>query len=148
MKETPRVFDRRAFVAALAAAAAAPLLSACASLVARPVTPVDGKIELPLQHYPELAQPGGWLKLQPAGQPEPVYVLQLDSGDIAALSPVCTHLGCRVDIQGPVLVCPCHGSTYDRAGRVLRGPATVPLAHYDVERTAGGDVIIHLLRRS
>jgi Rieske Fe-S protein len=146
VREPGHRFDRRAFVRALAGAAAAPLLGACASLVARPVTPIDGKVELALRQYPELTEPGGWLKLQPAGHPEPVYVLRLDRGDFAALSPVCTHLGCRVDIQGPVLVCPCHGSTYDREGNVLRGPAPLPLAHYPVQRTVEG-VIIDLLRR-
>jgi len=39
---------------------------------------------------------------------------------------LCTHLGC-VPIGGtkenPGWFCPCHGSTYDTAGRVLSGPA-------------------------
>jgi len=39
---------------------------------------------------------------------------------------LCTHLGC-VPIGGgadnPGWFCPCHGSTYDTAGRVLTGPA-------------------------
>jgi len=39
---------------------------------------------------------------------------------------LCTHLGC-VPLPGPAdkpgWFCPCHGSSYDTAGRVLTGPA-------------------------
>ncbi|MGQ0562158.1 MAG: ubiquinol-cytochrome c reductase iron-sulfur subunit [Gemmatimonadota bacterium] len=140
--------DRRVFLERCAAAALAPLLAGCASLTARPVTPVSGRIELAPQHFPELAQPGGWLKLLPSGSEEPVYVLVLDDGAITALSPICTHLGCTVDIQGPVLVCPCHGSTYGRSGAVLRGPAVRNLARYRVERAADGVISIDLRSRS
>lgn len=45
------------------------------------------------------------------------------SGDFFALSLVCTHLGCTVRITGDELVCPCHGSRFDRTGQVLSGPA-------------------------
>jgi Rieske Fe-S protein len=138
---------RRDFVALCARAAIAPLapaLAACASLAARPVTPVDGRLELALAHYPELGEPGGSVKLQPAGRVEPVYVLALDEGGFAALSPVCTHLGCTVDIQGARLVCPCHGSTYDRQGRVLQGPAPRPLARYRAEVSRDGVLVIDL----
>jgi len=39
---------------------------------------------------------------------------------------LCTHLGCIPIIgtkSNPGWFCPCHGSTYDTAGRVLTGPA-------------------------
>jgi cytochrome b6-f complex iron-sulfur subunit len=64
-------------------------------------------------------------------------VLRLDDGQYAVISPICTHQGCTVDIQGPRLVCPCHGSTYDREGRVLRGPAERALTRANVELTNG-----------
>ena len=135
--------DRRTFVGACATAMFGPLLAGCASLVARPVTPVNGRIELARQQYPELAQVGGSLKLLPDGGSEPVYVLVLDDGTVAALSPICTHLGCTVEIQGPRLVCPCHGSTYDRRGGVLVGPATRALKQFPV-RESGGLLTIDL----
>lgn len=51
------------------------------------------------------------------------------SGDeIFALSLVCTHLGCTVRISGDALICPCHGSHFDRTGQVLNGPAPRALA--------------------
>ena len=44
---------------------------------------------------------------------------------------VCTHLGCvplgqQGDYQG--WFCPCHGSHYDTAGRIRKGPAPTNLA--------------------
>jgi cytochrome b6-f complex iron-sulfur subunit len=50
-----------------------------------------------------------------------------------ALDLVCTHLGCTVEVTPGAVVCPCHGSVFDRAGRVLRGPADRPLGRYEVE---------------
>src|SRR5688500_18203080 len=140
--------DRRTFVGICASAVIAPLFAGCASLVARPVTPVNGRIELALQQYPELAQRGGSLKLLPTGSSEPVYVLVMEDGNVTALSPICTHLGCTVEIQGPRLVCPCHGSTYDRTGAVLQGPAERALAQYRTRLSADGVLSIDLRSRA
>jgi Rieske Fe-S protein len=68
-------------------------------------------------------------------------VLRLDDGQFAVISPICTHQGCTVDIQGPRLVCPCHGSTYDREGRVLRGPAQRSLTRFTTAVSDGALVI-------
>jgi Rieske Fe-S protein len=105
------------------------------------VTPVGGRIRLALRNFPRLTRPGGYVKLAPEGAATPIYVLALDEG-YAALSPVCTHLGCLVDIQGPELVCPCHDSAFDREGRVLRGPAQRPLRRLAATLTAEGDLVI------
>lgn len=50
-----------------------------------------------------------------------------EDGKIFALSLVCTHLGCTVNVTPGNLVCPCHGSVFDRHGVVLKGPADRPL---------------------
>jgi nitrite reductase/ring-hydroxylating ferredoxin subunit len=48
-----------------------------------------------------------------------------DDGRVEAWEARCTHLGCRLDrVVDGVVVCPCHGSRFDAAGRVLNGPAT------------------------
>jgi Rieske Fe-S protein len=65
-----------------------------------------------------------------------------------ALSPVCTHQGCVVDVQGAALVCPCHGSTYDRRGQVVRGPAERPLTSYPVKEDPPGTLVIDLTAAS
>jgi Rieske Fe-S protein len=106
------------------------VVSACASLAARPVPISDGRVRLVLAEHPELTRPDGALKVLPQGATNPLYVLRLEGGQFAVLSPICTHQGCTVDIQGPRLVCPCHGSTYDRDGTVLRGPAERALSRF------------------
>lgn len=50
-----------------------------------------------------------------------------------ALSLVCTHLGCTVEVTPKTVICPCHGSVFDRSGKVVRGPADRPLERYEVE---------------
>jgi len=56
-----------------------------------------------------------------------------DGNGLYALSLVCTHLGCTVTVSASELACPCHGSTFDRQGRVLKGPADRPLGRLKVE---------------
>jgi Rieske Fe-S protein len=126
--------NRRSFLDVCGCAAAATLLG-CAGVAARVVPVVDGRARLRLADHPELAQPGGSLKIAPGGSPDPIFVLAEPNGSYTALSSRCTHRGCVVDVQGPRIVCPCHGSTYDRDGRVLRGPAERALARYDVTRS-------------
>ena len=75
------------------------VLAGCASLVTRTVTPVDGALRLALVHYPELTAEGGSLKVMPKGAADPIYVLALGNRRFAAVSPICTHLGCTVEIE-------------------------------------------------
>ena len=51
------------------------------------------------------------------------------NGELSALSPVCTHLGCLVHWNSTEKSwdCPCHGSRFDPHGRVLNGPAVTAL---------------------
>jgi len=57
-----------------------------------------------------------------------VVVSQPKKGKIVAFSATCTHMGCIVGVAENMLVCPCHGSTYDLAtGKNVSGPAPLPL---------------------
>ena len=60
-----------------------------------------------------------------------------DGETIYALGLVCTHLGCTVTVSSSGLSCPCHGSHFDRQGRVLKGPADRPLNRLKIEERAG-----------
>lgn len=133
--------DRRAFLAGTTGVAAG-LLSGCATLAAVPVA-VDGdRIRLRLSNHPPLSEPGGFLKIRPEGSAGVIFVL-VEGGELIALSPVCTHRGCQVDLEGPRLVCPCHGSTYERTGRLVRGPAERGLTRYPVE--VGSDGVLEIV---
>lgn len=59
--------------------------------------------------------------------------LMRDGKGIQALDLTCTHLGCTVTVTPTELVCPCHGSRFDRQGRVLEGPAQRPLRQLTLE---------------
>ncbi|PLX81741.1 MAG: cytochrome B6 [Desulfuromonas sp.] len=61
--------------------------------------------------------------------------------EVYALSLVCTHLGCTVNVTPDRIVCPCHGSVFDRQGRVLKGPAPSPLERLEV-RDEGGTLVV------
>jgi Rieske Fe-S protein len=132
--------DRRHFVQM----AAAGIVGACASMVVTPVTPDGSLVHLPLRDYPRLRQPGGALKIRPAGSNRMYYVLALENGDFAAVSPICKHQGCTVDIARDRLECPCHGSMYTRDGKVLRGPTQAPLDRYPVHLSDDGVLTIDL----
>jgi len=57
-----------------------------------------------------------------------------------AVEAVCTHEGCEITgADGANYVCPCHGSRYDRNGRVIGGPATASLRQYP--SSFAGDVL-------
>lgn len=46
----------------------------------------------------------------------------------------CPHLGCRINkLEGDLLMCPCHGSSFQLNGAVSRGPA--PHSLQEIEHT-------------
>jgi len=73
----------------------------------------------------------------------PALVGRTEDG-FTALSLQCTHLGCTVEDLGEGFQCPCHGSRYDGAGTVRRGPATRPLPKLRTEISSGGSLVVHI----
>jgi nitrite reductase/ring-hydroxylating ferredoxin subunit len=57
-------------------------------------------------------------------------------GKLYAFDDLCPHEACPLSsglLTGTTLMCQCHGSQFDvTSGAVLRGPATEPLAIYEV----------------
>ena len=60
--------------------------------------------------------------------------------EVAAISLVCTHLGCTVNVVETGFLCPCHGSQYDEDGIVVGGPAPKTLAWHTL-KTLPGDFV-------
>jgi cytochrome b6-f complex iron-sulfur subunit len=56
----------------------------------------------------------------------------------SAIDAVCSHQSCTVTgADDAIYVCPCHGSRYDRNGRVVQGPATAALRKFPTTFNAG-----------
>ena len=47
-----------------------------------------------------------------------VFVFSDNSG-LHAISSICTHLGCLISLGESGFLCPCHGSKYNRDGKVV-----------------------------
>lgn len=62
------------------------------------------------------------------------YLIRLDDGGFMAVSMVCSHLGCTVnwDASQQVFKCPCHASSFDKLGNVIKSPATKGLNYHKV----------------
>ncbi len=58
-----------------------------------------------------------------------VWVIKRSPSEVTVFSPICPHLGCHFDWHPgkEEFICPCHGSIYSMAGKVLGGPAPRPL---------------------
>ena len=60
-----------------------------------------------------------------------------------AIDAVCSHESCTVTgFEGTAYVCPCHGSRYDRNGRVLNGPAVAALRQFPTTFASGVVTIV------
>ena len=65
---------------------------------------------------------------------EKVVILKTENG-FAAISLICTHLGCTVRPSGAGYECPCHGSQFDEQGSNTGGPAPKPLDWYQKHKS-------------
>jgi len=139
-EEEPKVVSRREFfrhlswsVIGFAGLAAIPFV--ISSLIPRKVVE-NRRIRI--------GKPDGFPINQMTFLPEPrLYILRDNSG-IAAMSAICTHLGCVVDKDASGFICPCHGSSYTTYGMVLTGPAPRSLPWYKVNGMPDGTLIVNL----
>ena len=119
--------SRRQFITTLA------LLLASGGLLFRYLTPRSNKKRQVLVSCASAdVPPNGALVFQ-----DERLVLLRDHSGLYALSLVCTHLGCTVTVSAHGLACPCHGSLFDRQGRVLKGPADRALGRLKVAEHEG-----------
>jgi len=86
--------------------------------------------------------PPGGFKIFPFGG-EPGILIRGKDGAYRALSAVCTHLGCTVQLRpdGQSIWCACHNGFYDLEGRNVSGPPPRPLESF-VVHVVGGDVVV------
>lgn len=107
--------------AAGTAATAYPLLS---YLAPRSIDETGGKVT-----FPETEIPQDGAKIFDYRGTTGV-VIRKQSGEIVALSAICTHLGCIVqwEKEKQDFLCPCHAGRFTPDGAVISGPPPKPLA--------------------
>ncbi len=67
-----------------------------------------------------------------------------DAGGFYALSSLCTHAFCDLNVKGTLsaagIKCSCHGSAYDTVGMVVMGPALVALPAFALSIGCDGNL--------
>jgi cytochrome b6-f complex iron-sulfur subunit len=135
----PKKFSRRDFL----------------SLTGKTLLAISGVIGLAevamyLSYQPDPSSPTSF-DLGPASQypvgsrtlaPEARAVLLHLPGGFTALSLVCPHLGCTLEMKEDAYLCPCHGSKFNPDGSLVNGPANKPMQVLEVEETPEGNLIL------
>lgn len=62
----------------------------------------------------------------------PICVYKLDADTFSALLMECTHKSCELTPHGDYLICPCHGSEFNKSGQVQNPPAETDLQKFIV----------------
>jgi cytochrome b6-f complex iron-sulfur subunit len=130
-----REFIVKSFVVCGATMMGGLLLETCQKTNTSPNANVNFNLDLTSPSNSALKTVGGYV------QHDKIIVICTGSATYAALSNVCTHMGCTVAYSNGSheLECPCHGSKYDTNGNVLSGPAPKALAKY--KASLSGNII-------
>jgi cytochrome b6-f complex iron-sulfur subunit len=130
--------------ACVAGSALASFLESCTSIKFVSAVEKDGKLTVSKAEFagqsfvvvknPALAFPVYLSKSTPTGTGTENY---------SALLMRCTHKQCEVKPAGNVLYCPCHGSEFSAAGKVLKDPASTDLEKFPVSQDET-NIYIHL----
>lgn len=130
VKHNGDYLTRRRFLTTSGALATGLVFSDCATTAIYRTVVLNGRVEVNIDEHHELAQPGGIILLGVEGVRGAIVLVNAGQ-NFRALSSVCTHLGCNVRPSRHFLQCPCHGSTYDLEGNVVRGPAQRALQTFE-----------------
>ncbi|MFG1700134.1 Rieske (2Fe-2S) protein [Nonomuraea sp. NPDC049309] len=127
---------RREMLGAAGVAACGLALAACGSGGAQTRPSLKGKV---LAKTAEVPVGGGKLI-----EDLKVVVTQPQPGVFKAFSSLCTHKGCQVGTpEDNVIRCACHGSEFAAdSGKATKGPATAPLASFQVKVEGDGIVVV------
>ena len=94
---------------------------------------IVNKIKIPSEHLSAIKNDnGGIIKLD--GKSVGIYKDKM--GQIFAIDPACSHLGCLLTWNNldKTWDCPCHGSRFDYTGKNIYDPAFKNLKRYEIEK--------------
>lgn len=134
-------------VASIGASAFFTLFQGCRKEETNPTQPPTSgtRFTIKLSEHPELGQIGGFKTF--TVNSTPIIVFRTGQTTFKAFSMICTHQGCRTNWVNSEqqFHCPCHGSRFDKDGRVIQGPATQNLRTYNTEyKSDTNELIIYL----
>ena len=89
-----------------------------------------------LSEYPSLNSVGGYAVIS-----KNLIVIRTSQTGFLALSQLCTHKKCTVEFDGTEFECPCHGSKFDKTGKVKTGPAKKNLKRYNSTYNSGDNTL-------
>jgi Rieske Fe-S protein len=129
-------FGRREMLGAAGVAACGLALAGCGTGDAKARPSLKGKVIAKTADVPV----GGGTLIEDLK----VVVTQPTQGVYKAFSAVCTHKGCTVGTpKENVIMCACHGSEFAAdSGKATKGPATAPLASFQVKVEGDGIVVV------
>lgn len=93
---------------------------------------VTSRIKIPKKDLSVIKEDNGGI-IRINGNPIGIY--KDDKGEIYAVDPICTHLGCLLTWNNldKTWDCPCHGSRFDFTGKNIYEPANEDLPRYEIE---------------
>jgi cytochrome b6-f complex iron-sulfur subunit len=123
------------------------LLSSCAGLYYASFTVEEGMWRISKSEFKQIK--GGkqierdFVVIQSDSMQYPIGIFRTPKLDYIASLMQCTHRGCELNIGGGIYNCPCHGSEFDRLGRVLQGPAEENLKSFSIT-TDNDHIYVHV----
>ncbi|HBA90097.1 MAG TPA: cytochrome B6 [Geobacter sp.] len=129
---------RRKFLGVCLAGATVAATAAVAYPVFRYLAPRSGQLSSGKISFTAGELPEGEAKFFEYAGSSAVLV-KTKTGEMVALSAVCTHLGCIVQWikEKQQFLCPCHGGLFATDGTVVGGPPPRPLAKIPITLTEG-----------
>ena len=85
-----------------------------------PLKPPGGPVQVRLADFPELATAGAIVDIGRVGPDR--TVMRTGPSTFLALSRICSHQQCEIDIKTDHYECPCHLSAFTNTGAVIHGP--------------------------
>jgi len=122
--------ERKEFIRTMlygsAALVAASCLGACGAKT--PPENVNLTLDMSTPEYAPLQKVGGFIRK------DDIVIARVAENEYIALSGVCTHMGGKVEYQKDEdnFICHRHGSKFNDAGGVIKGPAKQSLRKYNV----------------